>query len=140
MNKQIEYYQNKLDYEMDPADLFTALEKGEAIVPFDARKAASFTKEHIPGAVSIPHREIDENSTKKLDKSMLYVSYCKGNGCNASTWGALKLAKLGFRVKELFGGFESWKAEGYATEGTHNTRGIEVKRTANYSPVQHASK
>lgn len=133
MNKQIEYYQNKLDYEMDPSDLFTAMEKGESIVPLDARKAASYIKEHIPGAISIPHREIDENSTKKLDKSVLYISYCKGNGCNASTWGALKMAKLGFRVKELFGGMECWKAEGYATEGTHNSKGIEVKKNTSYS-------
>jgi rhodanese-related sulfurtransferase len=126
MNKQIEYYQNKLDYEMDPWDLFTALEKGEAIIPLDARKESSYLKEHIPGAICLPHGEMDEKSTKKLDKSKLYVSYCTGNGCNASTWGALKMAKLGFRVKELFGGIEIWKKEGFATEGTHATKGTEA--------------
>ncbi len=109
--------------------LFTAIKKGESVIPLDARKAASFQKEHIPGAISLPHREIDEKSTRKLNKSVLYVSYCTGNGCNASTWGALKLAKLGFRVKELFGGIECWKAEGYATEGTHSSKGTVAEAT-----------
>jgi rhodanese-related sulfurtransferase len=133
MNKQIEYYQNKLDYEMDPWDLFTGLENGESVVPLDTRKAPAFQKEHIPGAISLPHREMDENTTKKLDKSKTYVCYCKGNGCNASTWGALKMAKLGFKVKELFGGIECWKTEGYSTEGTHRTKGIDIKRPAKHS-------
>jgi rhodanese-related sulfurtransferase len=74
MKKQIEYYQNKLDYEMDPWDLFTAIQKGEAIVPLDARKDSSFHKEHIPGAISLPHREMDEKSNKKPDKSKLNES------------------------------------------------------------------
>ena len=30
--------------------------------------------------------------------------------------GALKLAELGFRVKELIGGIDWWKRDGYATE------------------------
>jgi rhodanese-related sulfurtransferase len=127
MNKQIEYYQNKLDYELDPWDLFTALEKGEAILPLDTRRSAAYEKEHIPGAVSLPHREIDENSTRGLDRTKTYACYCKGNGCNASTRGALKLVKLGFKVKELFGGIECWKSDGYATEGTHSTKGLEIK-------------
>jgi rhodanese-related sulfurtransferase len=120
MNKQIEYYQAKLEYEMDPCDLFNAMEKGGAVIPVDTRKPAAFEKEHIPGAVNLPHRTIDENSTKGLDKSKTYACYCKGTGCNASTHGALKLARLGFKVKEVIGGLESWKADGYSTSGTHN--------------------
>ena len=133
MNKQIEYYQNKLDYEMDPWDLFTGLEKGESVVPLDTRRVPAFLKEHIPGAISLPHREMDENTTKKLDKTITYVCYCKGIGCNASTWGALKMSKLGFKVKELFGGIECWKADGYSTDGTQHTKGIDIKRSATHS-------
>jgi rhodanese-related sulfurtransferase len=63
MNKQIEYYQNKLDYEMDPSDLFEAIERGEGIIPLDARRSKAYEKEHIPGALNFPHREMDEKST-----------------------------------------------------------------------------
>ena len=33
--------------------------------------------------------------------------------------GALNLAALGFKVKELIGGIEWWKKDGYDTEGSH---------------------
>jgi rhodanese-related sulfurtransferase len=120
MNKQIEYYQSKLEYEMDACDLYHAMEKGEGFVPVDTRKSTAFQKEHIPGAINLWQKEMDENSTKGLDRSKTYACYCKGTGCNASTKGALKLAKLGFKVIEVMGGLESWKADGYPTEGTHS--------------------
>jgi rhodanese-related sulfurtransferase len=126
MDEQINFYQRKLDFEIDPSDLFKALENGEKIVPLDARQAAGYLKEHIPGAINIPHREMNENSTRHLDKSNLYVCYCDGIGCNASTKGALNMTKLGFRVKELIGGIEWWKSDGYATEGENSTQGLAV--------------
>jgi len=127
MNKQIEYYQSKLEFELDPSDLYHALEKGNDYIALDTRKLQAFEKEHIPGAISLPHREMDEKSTAHLDKSKIYACYCKGSGCNASTWGAFKMAKLGFKVKELIGGLECWKSEGYSTEGTHSVKGMEIQ-------------
>jgi hypothetical protein len=32
--------------------------------------------------------------------------------------GALQLARLGFRVKEMIGGLDWWKRGGHATDGT----------------------
>jgi rhodanese-related sulfurtransferase len=87
------------------------------VIVVDARKAFAFEAEHIPGAISLPHREMNEESTRHLDKEMLYVVYCDGIGCNASTRGALNMTQLGFTVKELIGGIEWWKYDGYATEG-----------------------
>ena len=127
MNKQIEFYQNKLAYEMDPSDLFDALEKGEEVVALDARQAFGYEAEHIPTAINIPHREMNEESTKHLDKNKTYICYCDGIGCNASTKGALNMAKLGFKVKELMGGIEWWKFDGYATEGTTSFAGTEMQ-------------
>jgi len=126
MEKQIEFYQNKLDFEMDPSDLFNAIENGESVVPLDTRQAFGFEKEHIPGAINIPHRTMDGNSTSHLDRTKIYVCYCDGIGCNASTKGALNMTKLGFKVKELIGGIEWWKFDGYATEGTENKDGSSV--------------
>lgn len=117
MNEQLKHYQDKLKFEIDSADLFEALKKGEKIMAIDARKVEGYKLEHIPGAISLPHRNMEEKSTSHLDKGILYVTYCDGIGCNASTQGALKMAKLGFNVKELIGGLDWWKRDGYSTEG-----------------------
>ena len=118
---QMDFYQRKLSYEMDSADLYDAVAKGEPIVIVDGRSADAFAIEHIPGAISLPHREISSNTTESLDKSKLYVCYCDGIGCNASTKTALKLLTLGFQVRELIGGLDWWKRDGYATHG-HEAR------------------
>ena len=63
MKTAIDHYQNKLLYEMDPSDLFGALEAGEQVIVIDTRKAFGFEREHIPGAINLPHREINEQTT-----------------------------------------------------------------------------
>lgn len=117
MDDCLKHYSDKLAYEIDSWDLNAALEKGENIIVIDARSSQAYDSGHIPGAISIPHRTMDEETTAKLDKSALYVIYCDGIGCNASTKGALNMAKLGFRVKELIGGLDWWKRDGYPSEG-----------------------
>jgi rhodanese-related sulfurtransferase len=123
MTEQIKFFENKLSFEMDPSDLFDAMNRGEKVKPLDARKSFGYEKEHIPGAINLPHREMNEATTKDLDREILYVVYCDGIGCNASTRGALNMARLGFNVKELIGGIEWWKFDGYATEGLQSAKG-----------------
>ena len=123
MKSQIEFYEQKLQYEMDPSDLFSAFEANEKVLALDARQAFGYEKEHIPTAINLPHREMNEESTRALDREVTYVVYCDGIGCNASTKGALKMVKLGFKVKELMGGLEWWKFDGYATEGSRAQNG-----------------
>lgn len=127
MQKQIEFYERKLAYEMDPSDLFHALENSQSIVVVDTRQSFGYEKEHIPTAINLPHREMDEETTKHLDREKTYVCYCDGIGCNASTKGALKMTKLGFKVKELIGGIEWWKFDGYATEGKNPVKGSKIQ-------------
>lgn len=127
MNEQIRYYESKLAYEMDPSDLFASLETDSDLIIVDARQTFGFEKEHIPTAINLPHREMTAERTQHLDKSKTYVCYCDGIGCNASTKGALKMAQLGFKVKELIGGIEWWKFDGYATEGTMSTDGTAIQ-------------
>ena len=115
MDNQIRHYEDKLSHEADSWDLNDAIQNGEKIVAIDARSTGAFTEEHIPGAVSLPHRTMNLETTLHLDRDALYVTYCDGIGCNASTKGALKMARLGFRVKELVGGLDWWKRDGYPT-------------------------
>ena len=127
MNAQINYYENKLMFEIDPSDLFAAMNNGEKVLPVDARKTYGYEAEHIPGALNIPHATMTAENTKHLDKGILYVIYCDGIGCNGSTKGSLNMTRLGFKVKELIGGIEWWKSDGYATEGEKATKGLGVQ-------------
>lgn len=115
MDDQIRHYSNKLAWEIDAFDLNAARESGDAIVVIDARSPTAYAREHIPGAVNVPHRTMDTSTTAAFDRAALFVTYCDGVGCNASTKGALALATLGFRVKELIGGLDWWKRDGYPT-------------------------
>ncbi len=121
MNEQIAHYEYKLQYEIDAADLMYMLGTGRPVVVLDARKPEAFLQEHIPGAINLPHRAMTETSTAHLARDVLYVTYCDGIGCNASTKGALNLVRLGFQVKELMGGLDWFKRDGYATEGESAT-------------------
>ena len=123
MQEQIEFYQKKLSYEMDPSDLYDMFQNSTDYIAVDTRKPIGYNKEHIPSAINLPHREMTEQKTQHLDKSKIYVCYCDGIGCNASTKGALKMTQLGFKVIELIGGIEWWKFDGYDTEGTNPTQG-----------------
>jgi len=118
---QIDFYEQKLNFEIDPADLYDALKNRQNIIVIDTRSAQSFAQEHIPGAINIPHRTMNAETTRHLDKSALVVTYCDGIGCNASTKGALNMVKLGFTVKELIGGIAWWKADGFVTDGEDTT-------------------
>jgi rhodanese-related sulfurtransferase len=115
MNEQMQHYLDKLAYEIDSWDLKVALEAGEKISVIDARSPDAFQREHIQGAVNIPHRTMSSETTKHIDKGSLVVTYCDGIGCNASTKGAVNMSKLGFRVKELIGGLDWWKRDGHET-------------------------
>jgi rhodanese-related sulfurtransferase len=127
MNKQLVHYQNKLDFEIDPSDLYAAMNRGEQIRPLDTRKEYGYDAEHIPGAINIPHAAMTEENTRHLNKDILYVTYCDGVGCNASTKGAINMTRLGFKVKELMGGIQWWKLDGYATEGEKASQGLAVQ-------------
>jgi rhodanese-related sulfurtransferase len=123
MNEQSAFYEQKLKFEVDSSDLSEALQLGESIIVIDARTREAYNKEHIPGAVNIPHRTMTAESTAQLDKAAMYVTYCDGIGCNASTKGAFNMLRLGFKVKELIGGLDWWKRDGHETEGTEPEEG-----------------
>ena len=109
----VESLERSLRRHADPADLHEDLVAGlDHVVVIDARKPDAYRHAHIPGAINFPHRTMDATSTAALPRDRLYVTYCDGIGCNASTKGALKLARLGFSVKELIGGLDWWKRDG----------------------------
>ena len=115
-NDAAQHFRDKLAFETDAWDLNKMRRTSEKVIVVDARSESAFAGGHIPGAVSFPHRKMSRESTGHLERDALYVTYCDGIGCNASTKCALKLAELGFHVKELIGGIDWWKRDGYPTE------------------------
>jgi len=113
--EQLKHYESKLKYEIDSWDLNTLLENKENIVIIDTRSQAAYEKEHIKQSVNIPHRTMSEQTISFINKNTLVITYCDGIGCNASTKGALNMTKLGYKVKELMGGLDWWKRDGYIT-------------------------
>ena len=82
---------DKLRFHTDSWDLSVDLKSGCAdVVVIDARSGDAYRAGHIPGALSFPHREMNPTSTVRLDRSKVYVVYCDGIGCNASTKAAHK--------------------------------------------------
>lgn len=114
---QIDFYEAKLAFETDSWDLNDAMNNTNNTIVIDARAVDAYNLEHIPNAINIPHKQMNEETIKHLDKSKNYVTYCDGIGCNASTKGALNMSKLGFKTKELLGGLDWWVRDGYATQG-----------------------
>lgn len=110
---QIDHYQNKLAFEMDAWDLNEAQKSDANVVVLDARSVESFDQERITNALSFPHKLMVEENVTDLDRAKLYVVYCDGIGCNASTAAALKMTQLGFNTRELIGGLRWWKEAGY---------------------------
>jgi rhodanese-related sulfurtransferase len=110
----------RLSVETDCSDVYADLSAGiSGFRVVDPRSPDAYDQGHVPTAVSIPHRSIDDATTASLSKADLIVVYCWGPGCNAAQKAGLKLAGLGFQVKEMLGGFEYWVKEGYPVEGTH---------------------
>ena len=123
MKNQIQHYSDKLAYEIESSDLHTLMIENAKVIVIDARKPEVYTIEHIPGAINIPHRTMNPETIAHLDRDALIVTYCDGIGCNASTKGALNMAKLEFKVKELIGGLDWWKRDGYPTSGKQGSQG-----------------
>ena len=111
------HFLGKLAFETDPSDVHADLGKGvTGIVVLDCRRAEQYAEGHIPGAISLPYRDISVEGTAHLPRDKTLVTYCSSWHCNASTKAALQLSALGFRVKEMLGGIAAWKDEGYTVE------------------------
>lgn len=69
MEDQINFYEMKLRFETDSWDLFEELNSSKNVIVIDARSPEAFAKEHIPGAVNMPHRTMSEETTSHFDKA-----------------------------------------------------------------------
>ncbi len=117
------HFAARLALETDVSDVHSALETGRpGFVLLDSRSAQAWAQGHVPGAVHLPGREIPARAAAELDRGVPVVTYCWGPGCNGATRAALALSLLGFRVREMLGGFEYWAREGLPVESADGVR------------------
>ncbi|MFF2377989.1 rhodanese-like domain-containing protein [Streptomyces xiamenensis] len=116
------HFRAALRFQTDVSDVAAALGSGDpGCVVLDCRSTASWNQGHIPGALHLPTALIPERAAELLDPSVPVITYCWGPACNGATRAALALAELGYRVKEMIGGFEYWVREGFAHETEQGT-------------------
>ena len=113
----VRYFGEKLAHECDPSDLNADLGRGiGGFVIIDARAPEYFAQGHVPGAINLPHRKITAEALARFAPDTIFVTYCTGPNCNGSTKAATRFGRLGYRVKEMIGGFEYWRREGHPIE------------------------
>ncbi|WP_097302802.1 rhodanese-like domain-containing protein [Pseudomonas chlororaphis] len=108
------HFSNRLSFETDCSDVFGSQEAGEVdFVLLDVRGPLAFERGHVPGAINLPGRLIDAERLAGYSRDTLFVVYCAGPHCNGANKAAVRLAALGYPVKEMIGGVTGWLDEGF---------------------------
>jgi rhodanese-related sulfurtransferase len=105
----VKHFESKLAFEIGPIGLHYAQKANEPLQIIDLRTKEYFEKGHVPGAVNVSIEELEQYASK-LSKDKTTIVYCYDLLCNLAAKGALTLAKKGFPVKELIGGYDEWAA------------------------------
>ena len=113
----LDHFEKLLSLETDCWDVHEALASGApGFVLLDVRGPQDFEDGHVPGALHLPHGRINERNLAAYPPDALFVVYCSGPHCNGADRAAVRLARLGRKVKKMIGGAEGWKVEGFTLE------------------------
>jgi rhodanese-related sulfurtransferase len=113
----LNHFERLLGFETDCWDTHAALSaKHQGFVVLDVRSPQAYKAGHVPGAINLPHGRIVERNLTQFDSDILFVVYCNGPHCNGADRAAVRLARLGKKVKKMIGGIEGWKDEGFTLE------------------------
>lgn len=116
----LQHFSRRLAFETDCSDVYQSQKTGHAdYVLVDVRSSEAFSKAHVPGAITLPTRSITEERMSAYPRETLFVVYCAGPHCNGVHRAAVRLASLGFSVKEMIGGLTGWVDEGLILQGEH---------------------
>jgi rhodanese-related sulfurtransferase/DNA-binding transcriptional ArsR family regulator len=81
------------------------------VVLVDLRPSEEYAAGHIPGALSIPHRDL-EARLSELPAGAEIVTYCRGPFCVLAAQGIALLRQRGLNARRLEDGFPEWRLSG----------------------------
>ena len=77
-----------------------------------------YADEHLPGAINIPLKELDRETTGRLDRARPVIVYCYDEQCDMSPRAASRLESIGFeQVYDYTAGKADWGSYGLPLEG-----------------------
>jgi ArsR family transcriptional regulator len=103
--------------ELEPVaakELLARLRQGNVVV-LDVRPEDEYGLGHLPGALNIPLRQLEQRLAE-LPRKREIVAYCRGPYCVLSFEAVAELRTRGFKVRRLEEGFPEWKAAGLPIE------------------------
>src|SRR5262245_12263287 len=112
--KALRFFEDKMSFTTGPIELNRALNEKQDIVVVDVRAAEDFDEAHIDGAVSLPRDKW--NNPVDLRKDKLNVIYCYTHVCHLGAGACVELARQGYPVMEMDGGFLAWTKNNLAVE------------------------
>ena len=109
------HFESEFAFETDCWDVHSVMgTPDQDFVLLDVRGTEKFREGHVPGAVDLTHGKIIASKLADYPTDTLFVTYCAGPHCNGAARGAIRLAKLGRRVKIMTGGITGWLDEGFS--------------------------
>jgi len=121
-SRAIKFFQDEINFTTNPHGVKENIDNQDKnITIVDVRSAKDYAEGHIPGAINIPYEKHNgfhgsETEFKELRKDGYNYVYCYELLCNLAKDAAIKFASLGYPVKEMAGGFNSWKEKGNPIE------------------------
>jgi len=84
----------------------------QSVMVIDVRPVEEFQAGHIPGAISVPLKEL-ESRLAEFPKDKEIVAYCRGPYCVLAIQAVETLQARGYRAVRLEDGVQDWRVRGY---------------------------
>jgi rhodanese-related sulfurtransferase len=93
---------------------FLVQQNKDDVVVVDVRFPTDYAAGHVPGAVNLPKGKWQ--NPKGLRKDATHYLYCYDQTCHLAVEAAVELARQGYKVVEVEGGFDRWQTKGFRSE------------------------
>lgn len=109
LSRAKKFFENIVSFTIGPFSLDDTISRRiETINILDVREYEDYIEGHIPYAIHIPYKEVEEH-IKMLNKERVTIVYSYSDSCPRAYNSALELIEKHFPAVILRGGFREWK-------------------------------
>ncbi len=116
------YLDNRDGLEPIPRPELLARAREGLVTVVDVRPTEEFAAGHVPGAVNIPLKELEQR-LQELPRGQEVVAYCRGPYCVLAYEAVARLREQGYRARRMEEGFPEWRAAGLPVEHETEKKG-----------------